>query len=622
MSSEEVVFRPSLPIQHHKVYEDVSRRNQVLNEMHRFYCDERWVDVVLKVQEDSFPSHRLVLAASSMYFERMFTNGMCEEKAAEITLNQVTSCAIKQLLEFAYTSKLHLSTDHVLEIFEASDMLQFTGARKFCEQFLHDQVDCSNCLTFMVYADAFSSESLYTKAKQCAAVTFKDQIAKEVYFRLPLTHLISLLSDDSVSLAYEEHVYDAMIAWIMFDLPQRKQFVPELFRCIRLNYVSRWFLIEKISKDALLAEFPAAQSLISSAKDQLLAQGHTYEIPWLLPRSRTRTGLTRKIVYVCTHDPNPTTSEVHLFDPINKSWSRTSKPCPLASEFSTCESLNDTVLVVGGWSNQSAGKSLNERGAVSVIHEFRVMSIFPSLWYVGAHKMGIARYLHSTVVLNDSLYLVGGFDDSHCLQATMFVTDATHNFQFQVCPRLLYPVSRPALSTHNDQIYVFGGYGEGGVPRQFIQCFDTNTRQWCEVKPSAPGTFLSCSMACQYATFIDGKFYVFLGEKKYPHGVMSRMVGHLIPERVVDSVYSFDPFSKQWAHLCSFAEQLSGSVCFATLKKKVYITGGERNGVAHFCVDCYDPATNTLEAVGNTAADKGCLSLCATMKVMHENFGL
>ena len=622
MASEGLIFRPTLPLQLSKVFEDLTRCNQVLNAMHRFYRDERWVDVVLKVEGTNFPSHRLVLAASSTYFERMFTNGMCEEKATEITLNQVTSCAIKHLLEFAYTSKLHLQTENVLEIFEAADMLQFTSARKFCEQLLLEQIDTTNCLTFMVYADAFSSESLYTKAKHCAAATFKEQILKDVYFRLPLAHLINLLSDDSVSLAYEEHVYEAMMTWVTFDLEQRKPFIPELFRCIRLNYVSRWFLIEKISKDALLAEFPAAQSLINSAKDQLLAQGHTYEIPWLLPRSRTRTGMTRKIVYVCTHDPHPSASEVHLFDPVNKSWSRTNKQCPLASEFSTCESLNDTVLVIGGWNNPSAGKSLNERGAVSLIHEFRVMSIFPSLWYVGEHKMGISRYLHSTVVHNDSLYLLGGFDDSHCLQATMFVTDASRAFQFQVCPRLLYPVSRPALGTHNDQIYVFGGYGEGGVPRQFIQCYDTNTRQWCEVKPTAPGTFLSCSMACQYATFIYNKFYVFLGEKKYPHGIMSRMVGHLIPERVVDSVYTFDPFTKQWSHLCSFTDQLSGNMCFATLKNKVYITGGDKNGSPHFCVDCFDPETCSLEVVGNTVADKGSLSLCATMKVMHENFGL
>ena len=46
-----MIFRPTLPLQLSKVFEDLTRCNQVLNAMHRFYRDERWVDVVLKVEE-------------------------------------------------------------------------------------------------------------------------------------------------------------------------------------------------------------------------------------------------------------------------------------------------------------------------------------------------------------------------------------------------------------------------------------------------------------------------------------------------------------------------------------------------------------------------------------------
>ena len=251
--SNPCIARPQLPVDVHKIYEDESRCNQVLNEMHRFYQDERWVDVVLNVEDASFPSHRLVLAASSLYFERMFTNGMCEETATEITLNQVTSSAIKRLLEFAYTSKLDISTNVVLEIFEAADMLQFTSARKFCEEFLLQQIQESNCLAFMVYADAFSSEQLYAKAKLCAAQSFKQQCKSSAYLELPLSHVTELLSEDCLELEYEEHVYEAMKSWLLHDTRARKQFIAEIFKCVRLNYVSRWFLIEKISKDTLLA---------------------------------------------------------------------------------------------------------------------------------------------------------------------------------------------------------------------------------------------------------------------------------------------------------------------------------------------------------------------------------
>ena len=44
------------------------------------------------------------------------------------------------------------------------------------------------------------------------------------------------------------------------------------------------------------------------------------------------------------------------------------------------------------------------------------MSIFPTLWYVGAHDMGVSRYDHSTVTAGTQLYLLGGYDETHTLQ--------------------------------------------------------------------------------------------------------------------------------------------------------------------------------------------------------------
>ena len=77
----------------------------------------------------------------------------------------------------------------------------------------------------------------------------------------------------------------------------------------------------------------------------------------------------------------PKQSEVYLFDVVNKSWSRTGRPCPLVSELSTCVSVGgdstggggDSLLVIGGWTSAAGNKSLNQRGAVNVIHEFKVM---------------------------------------------------------------------------------------------------------------------------------------------------------------------------------------------------------------------------------------------------------
>jgi len=78
------IARPHLSADWQTVYEDTSRSGHVLAEMHRLYLSGRLCDVVLCVDSERIPCHRLVMAASSVYFERMFSNDMTESRSPEV----------------------------------------------------------------------------------------------------------------------------------------------------------------------------------------------------------------------------------------------------------------------------------------------------------------------------------------------------------------------------------------------------------------------------------------------------------------------------------------------------------------------------------------------------------
>ena len=78
------ISRPHLSADRQTVYEDTSRSGHVLAEMHRLYLTGRLCDVVLCVDSERIPCHRLVMAASSVYFERMFSNDMTESRSPEV----------------------------------------------------------------------------------------------------------------------------------------------------------------------------------------------------------------------------------------------------------------------------------------------------------------------------------------------------------------------------------------------------------------------------------------------------------------------------------------------------------------------------------------------------------
>ena len=56
----------------------VNNSEILLSKCAQFRDEEQFIDVRLKVGEDIFPAHRIVLAANSDYFYAMFTDGMNE----------------------------------------------------------------------------------------------------------------------------------------------------------------------------------------------------------------------------------------------------------------------------------------------------------------------------------------------------------------------------------------------------------------------------------------------------------------------------------------------------------------------------------------------------------------
>ena len=95
-SGARALSRPRLSTEKQTTYEDTGRSTHSLREMHRFYRDERLCDVVIRGDHGArFPCHRLVLAASSLYFESMFSNDMSEARSTEITIKDVSGHALK-----------------------------------------------------------------------------------------------------------------------------------------------------------------------------------------------------------------------------------------------------------------------------------------------------------------------------------------------------------------------------------------------------------------------------------------------------------------------------------------------------------------------------------------------
>ena len=116
----------------------VAHSEILLSKCVQFRNEGQFIDVRLKVREDIFPVHRIVLAANSDYFHAMFTDGMREsnQEVIELRDESISPDAFKIVVDSIYTGDLNVNKENVFEVLTAADHLQVTTVVQQCCDFL------------------------------------------------------------------------------------------------------------------------------------------------------------------------------------------------------------------------------------------------------------------------------------------------------------------------------------------------------------------------------------------------------------------------------------------------------------------------------------------------------
>lgn len=77
-----------------------------------------------------FKVHRVVLAAASKYFERVFSSDWQESRTGRVVLDGISALSLEILLNSVYTQELQLSPEIVLGVLAAAHRLEFTEVRR------------------------------------------------------------------------------------------------------------------------------------------------------------------------------------------------------------------------------------------------------------------------------------------------------------------------------------------------------------------------------------------------------------------------------------------------------------------------------------------------------------
>ena len=100
-------------------------------QMVKMLTNQTLADVTLKVEDNEFKAHKLILAAASPVFEAMFKDGTKEHRDNYVNIQDMDSDVFDVFLRFLYSGQVEHLDEMYFDLFAAADKYDVQPLRKF-----------------------------------------------------------------------------------------------------------------------------------------------------------------------------------------------------------------------------------------------------------------------------------------------------------------------------------------------------------------------------------------------------------------------------------------------------------------------------------------------------------
>lgn len=163
-------------------------------------------DITLKVDDEIFTAHRIVLASTIPYFYAMFTHDMVESKQTEVTIHGIDASALEALINFAYSGKVNITAANVQSLLVGASFLQLLKVREACSEFLVKRLHPNNVLGIRAFADTLGCPALVEATNKFIQMHFLDVCQSFEFLALPLEDAMEIIGWNQLYVVSEEQV--------------------------------------------------------------------------------------------------------------------------------------------------------------------------------------------------------------------------------------------------------------------------------------------------------------------------------------------------------------------------------------------------------------------------------
>lgn len=248
---------------------DIKYSREMFQSLNKMRESRSYTDVTLRVKGEVFHAHRIILAASSRYFDAMFSAGMKESSQTEVEVkaDDLTVEAFRLLLDFIYTSALPVTEANILDVLEAADQLEILSVVEKCSLFImhnltRDKLNLETRLKIYRVADRHNLTELREQSLRSVALRFGVICEEEGFMEnITVDELLLLLSRNDLSVPSETFLFTTVIAWIKYNQEERLPQAPKILDKVRLALVDIMIVLEELECEEF-QEVPECFSLM------------------------------------------------------------------------------------------------------------------------------------------------------------------------------------------------------------------------------------------------------------------------------------------------------------------------------------------------------------------------
>ena len=544
---------------------------EMMKRLHIQRKNEQFCDVVLEAcngeDQARFNAHRVVLCAASPFFYSALNNDMKESKEGVIRLEDTSKVAIEELLDYVYTGHVNVTQHNAFDLLKIADFLVIPSLKEVSSKFIIQTLCSSNCLMVYYLAVNYRCIELQEKARDFIYANFTSVVEHEDFLNLTVNEVEEWISSDEIRVRGEEDVFQAIVKWAEQNEDGEREKFFELFRHVRLIYLSRNYVFNEIfphplvtndkactafvldtvkdvssgSEECFFAQAP--RNCLKTTENCLIASGEKKTLCYVPSENKwyQMAGKTKsKNMYfassyhgkVYINNGPGVDYAIERFDPAVNSWAPlTSYSGQISHFYAAVVYFQGSLYVIGG---QKRGEVAN------CVHKYNADT---NLWQEVA-PMNVSRSSLRAVADKDTIYAIGGKADNQMLDVVERF-DSKMNTWCRVAS-MLEKKLLPCVAILNARVFLFGGYTSIHPPHvcSSIEMYDPTSNMWTAIQG------VSSPTRCYSVTSFKGSVYV---------------IGIWTQDRPDTLLQIYDVEKNEWKH-CSNVPPISVPISLVPLR--------------------------------------------------------